>query len=109
MGDSETPDRKSVEIELAWALHERRGRASGALTPTLRERLAGQQNWRCCYCGIRMEGGPSEPTFEHIVPRARGGTDDESNLVIACRRCNSNRGHRYRREHLLAVRALRRG
>ena len=109
MDDSETLDRKSIEIELAWALHERRGRPSATLTPMLRERLAGQQNWRCCYCGVRMEDGASEPTFEHIVPRARGGTDDETNLVIACRRCNSNRGHRYWREHLLAVRALRRG
>jgi hypothetical protein len=25
---------------------------------------------------------------EHIIPRAKGGTDDEENLWLACRACN---------------------
>lgn len=57
--------------------------------------LAESQNWRCCYCGIRMEGVGTAwdaPTFEHIVPRAKGGADEIHNLAIACRRCNEGRG-----------------
>jgi 5-methylcytosine-specific restriction endonuclease McrA len=34
--------------------------------------------------------------IEHIVPRSKGGTDDEANLWLACRACNlfkSNQTH----------------
>lgn len=44
----------------------------------------------CRYCGCRTEGqyGPRALTIDHIVPRSRGGTHDEANLVVACRQCN---------------------
>lgn len=60
----------------------------------LKVALCGNQNWRCCYCGcsVDMNGrSPTEATFEHVVPFGHGGDDDESNLVIACRRCNYER------------------
>jgi hypothetical protein len=34
--------------------------------------------------------GPLE--LDHLVPTARGGTDDEENLFLACRLCNSYKG-----------------
>lgn len=45
----------------------------------------------CWYCGRENDG-----TFiiEHQVPRRRGGTDDASNLVVACRSCNSLKSYR---------------
>ena len=43
---------------------------------------------RCGYCGC--EDGPWE--VDHRVPLARGGSDDEENLVAACRRCNRSKG-----------------
>ncbi len=33
-----------------------------------------------------------ELRIEHIIPIARGGTDDEDNLWLACRLCNSYKG-----------------
>lgn len=30
-------------------------------------------------------------TTDHIVPRAKGGTNDRRNLVAACYRCNQNK------------------
>ncbi len=33
-------------------------------------------------------------TFEHIVPRNRGGTDHESNIVMTHRSCNAFRASR---------------
>jgi hypothetical protein len=30
--------------------------------------------------------------IDHIVPQARGGADDENNLWLACRLCNSFKG-----------------
>ncbi len=30
--------------------------------------------------------------IEHIVPRQHGGVDDQSNLALACHRCNLRKG-----------------
>lgn len=47
---------------------------------------------RCGYCLSRQDlvMGPLE--IEHIIPTARGGTDDEENLWLACRLCNHFKG-----------------
>ena len=49
----------------------------------------------CVYCE-----SPDHPTIDHVVPRSRGGTDELSNLVLACRRCNSAKGARTPQEWL---------
>src|SRR5262249_55182275 len=93
---------REEEIDLAWAQHLARSVRSERLSIILRDRLAEQQNWRCCYCGVRMVGSnrvtgrsdPDAPTFEHILPRCRGGTDEIDNLAIACWQCNADRGDR---------------
>ncbi len=42
----------------------------------------------CCqYCGAR-----GELTFDHVVPRARGGITSWENVVAACARCNLRKG-----------------
>jgi 5-methylcytosine-specific restriction endonuclease McrA len=38
----------------------------------------------------RLTGTPH--TIDHIVPKAAGGTDAESNLWLACRTCNEFKG-----------------
>jgi 5-methylcytosine-specific restriction endonuclease McrA len=84
---------KEQQIELAWAQHLAR---RCPLAAAVRERLGEAQNWRCCYCGIRMEGTGTDwdaPTFEHIVPRAKGGLDEIDNLAISCRLCNERRAN----------------
>jgi len=52
----------------------------------------------CPECGRTMLGGPDHaarnPTTDHIVPRARGGSGDPSNLRVVCRSCNSRKGDR---------------
>jgi hypothetical protein len=32
-------------------------------------------------------------TIDHVIPRFKGGSDDESNMVSACRLCNNRRSH----------------
>lgn len=53
--------------------------------------------WVCqlCLSPVRTDVKPSHPrypTLDHIVPRAHGGSDDESNLRLACFQCNTRRG-----------------
>lgn len=49
---------------------------------------------RCVYCG--REHLPFE--IDHVLPRSRGGSDRVSNLVLACHRCNQEKGDRTARE-----------
>ena len=44
----------------------------------------------CCqYCGAK-----GELTFDHVVPRARGGVTSWENVVAACATCNLKKGSR---------------
>jgi hypothetical protein len=48
------------------------------------------ENWRDAE---RQPGhDPRQPTFEHIIPLGKGGSDTEGNLAIACYGCNHRRG-----------------
>jgi len=49
----------------------------------------------CRLCGINMKRGGRNPgkctriaSYDHILPKARGGGDDRSNLRVCCRLCN---------------------
>jgi hypothetical protein len=41
----------------------------------------------CAYCDK-----PGELARDHVVPRSRGGPDNATNIVMACRSCNSAKG-----------------
>lgn len=45
---------------------------------------------RCQYCGtkITMKG----LTFDHVIPRSKGGKTSWTNIVSACGTCNHNKG-----------------
>jgi 5-methylcytosine-specific restriction endonuclease McrA len=53
---------------------------------------------RCWYCGATVELLSTNPdtlmSVDHFVSQADGGDDDLSNLVPACRSCNSGKGRR---------------
>ena len=52
-----------------------------------RKNILRRDGHRCQYCG-----GTSSPlTVDHIVPKARGGTDTWENLVTACFACNNRK------------------
>lgn len=39
-------------------------------------------------------GGRQWGTVDHVVPRAKGGSDELDNLVLACHDCNCRKGAR---------------
>jgi 5-methylcytosine-specific restriction endonuclease McrA len=61
-------------------------RADKRLAIYLRDRLT------CLYCLADLHGAdPADLTLDHIVCRADGGSNESSNLITACRGCNSSR------------------
>ena len=54
----------------------------------LREYLLEKWGRQCAYCG--KSDVPLQ--IEHIVPKAKGGTDRVSNLTLACEKCNLKKG-----------------
>ena len=51
-----------------------------------------RDSFACQYCGTHF---PSEElTFDHVVPRSRGGRTRWDNVVTACAPCNLKKGHR---------------
>ena len=43
----------------------------------------------CYFCGKKFL--PKELTMDHLVPLSRGGTSRKSNLVPACKECNTRK------------------
>lgn len=52
------------------------------------EYLLERDGRKCVYCGA--EGVKLEK--DHVIPKAKGGTNRISNLVVACRDCNEKKG-----------------
>jgi len=54
----------------------------------------------CCqYCGAK-----GDLTFDHVVPRARGGVTSWENVVAACSSCNLRKGSRSLRQSGMTLR-----
>lgn len=58
-----------------------------------------RDEFACQYCG-----GGGELTFDHVVPRSRGGLTSWENVVAACSRCNLKKGSRSLRQAGLSLR-----
>lgn len=53
-------------------------------------RLVARDGDGCYLCGAKLDRGQYH--IEHIIPPARGGTNDDANLAIACVPCNYRKG-----------------
>lgn len=76
-----------------------RGRSEGQARRTipLKDRWATQKrdNYRCTKCGASPSTDHTvELDVDHIIPVARGGTNDPANLQTLCRRCNQGKKDR---------------
>ena len=62
-----------------------------------------RDEWHCQYCGVQER--TSELTFDHVVPRSRGGQSEWENIVMACVECNSRKANRTPTEAGMCLRA----
>lgn len=49
-----------------------------------------RDEWTCQYCGDQYR--TNELTFDHVIPRSRGGRTSWMNIVTACQECNLQKG-----------------
>jgi 5-methylcytosine-specific restriction endonuclease McrA len=55
-----------------------------------------RDRWNCQYCGDKFR--TQELTFDHVIPRSRGGRTTWLNIVTACQGCNITKGNMVPRE-----------
>lgn len=51
-----------------------------------------RDRWECQYCATEYK--TNELTFDHVIPRSRGGRTNWENIVAACRCCNTAKGNK---------------
>ncbi len=51
-----------------------------------------RDHWRCQYCGDKFR--TQALTFDHVVPRSKGGETTWKNIVAACQKCNATKGNK---------------
>ena len=74
-----------------------RREASARKTVPLKDRwgVLKRDNYRCCKCGASPSTDHAvELEVDHIVPVAKGGTNDSENLQTLCQNCNQGKKHR---------------
>ena len=79
-------DKRGEEI---WA---HRSIADGYISGSVRYDVLKRAKYRCELCGVHEERAALH--IDHIIPRARGGSDDISNFQSLCVTCNTNKRDR---------------
>lgn len=78
-------DMQALEKPEISGIEYQRGTLAGF---EVREYLLAKWQRKCCYCDAQQV----PLNIEHLVARARGGSDRVSNLAVACVPCNSRKG-----------------
>ena len=55
-----------------------------------RKNIYARDDGRCQYCGMSLL--PKEITYDHVLPKSRGGNTSWENVVTCCVSCNSRKG-----------------
>lgn len=70
------------------ARHRERGGGDPDKWTAIRIPILIRDEYMCAYCGRKAD------TVDHIMPKSKGGTEDPSNLVACCKRCNMKKNNR---------------
>jgi 5-methylcytosine-specific restriction endonuclease McrA len=61
------------------------------ISDSIKQAFRERAKYLCEYCHSQERLSANRFTFDHIIPRSLGGSDDINNLALACRRCNERR------------------
>ena len=68
-----------------------------------RVNIYARDGYRCQYCGTKCS--PSGLTYDHVVPRSRGGRTTWDNIVSCCYACNADKANRTPAEARMTLRS----
>lgn len=51
-----------------------------------------KSKFRCCHCGKKIDIG-HDFSVEHVIPLSKGGSNEPSNMIALCNRCNYLKGN----------------
>jgi 5-methylcytosine-specific restriction endonuclease McrA len=57
-----------------------------------RQNVLARDRWKCQYCGERNP--TSALTFDHVIPKSRGGKTVWENITTSCIECNTKKANR---------------
>lgn len=63
------------------------------MTEAIKAQVRSRAGQRCEYCQLRQSDSPLAALhIEHVIPKKHGGSDEHSNLALACIDCNLHKG-----------------
>ncbi len=62
-----------------------------SINDTTKQLVRARAEYLCEYCHSPERLSANRFTVEHVLPRSLNGSDEISNLALACRRCNERR------------------
>ena len=62
------------------------------------DRAAIYKHRTCGYCGTTVTKNTRQ--IDHIHPQCKGGSDEISNLLLSCKRCNRQKGKKPQRDYI---------
>lgn len=77
-----------------------------AIPEAVRRRVREAADDACGYCRSPQRLVMGRLEIEHIIPRARGGGDDETNLWLSCALCNRYKGAQVEADDLVTGAAV---
>ena len=64
-----------------------------------RSRIYKRDNHECVYCGSKKD-----LTLDHVIPKSKGGSNEWTNLVTSCFKCNLKKGNKTPEEARMILR-----
>jgi len=69
-----------------------------------RQNIYARDRYNCQYCGAKFKS--EELTYDHVLPKSRGGKTEWENIVTCCMECNRKKGGRM--PHEASMKLIRR-
>lgn len=81
-----------------YSHNHRKGRGAKWISKPRRQAIYNRDNRKCVYCLAA-----TDLSLDHLKPRSKGGSNESSNLITCCFKCNSSRQDRTVRSFCIAV------
>lgn len=72
----------------------------GYLNKNQRKRLFERDQYFCQLCGLNLRFNPELRVIDHRIPLAKGGSNQQTNLWLLCRDCDTEKGDMYLWDYL---------